>query len=63
MDTPSTRTSRPPPKDTLFCPECGHAAPAGGDWVVEERPHCETLTCPDCDATVTVRGRHRPVPA
>ncbi|WP_348606973.1 hypothetical protein [Halobaculum rarum] len=63
MDTPSTQTRRPPPKNTLFCPDCGHAAPIGGDWIVEERRGGESLVCPDCDALVTVRQRLRPIPA
>lgn len=64
MDTPSTRTSRPPPKSTLFCPECDHAAPVGGDWIVEEhRDGVEALTCPDCGATLTVRRTAGPIAA
>ncbi|SHH43969.1 hypothetical protein [Halobaculum gomorrense] len=65
MDDPSTPSPRPPPKNTLFCPECGHAAPADGDWVVRDRDRdgVEALTCPDCGATLTVRRSKLAPPA
>ncbi|UIO99849.1 hypothetical protein Hbl1158_00295 [Halobaculum sp. CBA1158] len=63
MNDSSTPTRRPPPKRTLFCPECDHAATTGGDWIVETRPGGEALRCPDCGATVTVRPASRAIPA
>ncbi|WP_435065295.1 hypothetical protein [Halobaculum sp. EA56] len=63
MDDPSTRTRRPPPKNTLFCPACEHAAPADGDWIAHDRDGGEALTCPDCGALVVVRRTPGAVPA
>lgn len=46
----------PPPKATLWCPECGHESAADGDWQAHE--HCSggserrTLVCPDCGTAV-----------
>ncbi|QZY00907.1 hypothetical protein [Halobaculum rubrum] len=63
MDTSSTQTRRPPPKNTLFCPDCSHAAPVDGDWIVEALSGGESIACPDCDAVVTVRRIASPVAA
>jgi len=34
-------------KSMLFCPNCGHASPTGGDWDQDLRG--DSLTCPDCE--------------
>ena len=62
MDGSSTPPRGPPPKATLFCPDCDRAAPADGGWLVGGRDG-EALTCPDCGAVVTVRRTPDAVPA
>jgi len=64
VDAPSTNEREPPPKATLFCPDCGHESPARGDWVVRDAETDSDLTsagavlrCPVCEATVATRGR------
>ncbi|QLH80088.1 hypothetical protein [Halosimplex pelagicum] len=54
----------PPPKATLFCPDCGHESPPTGDWTVRRAETDSDLTsagavlrCPDCERTVATRGR------
>ncbi|MFC7135750.1 hypothetical protein ACFQRB_02360 [Halobaculum litoreum] len=59
---PASTTTRPPPKTVLYCPDCWHAAPPTGDWLVRAGVGREALVCPDCGAVVTVR-RVDPVPA
>jgi DNA-directed RNA polymerase subunit RPC12/RpoP len=53
--TRSTPPTRPPPKATLFCPECGHRSRYDGDWLVTETDGGRRYRCPECRATVTVR--------
>ena len=40
------------PKNTLFCPRCGHESPIDGDWCVRTPVAGETITCPVCAAVV-----------
>ncbi|WP_267641753.1 hypothetical protein [Haloarchaeobius amylolyticus] len=51
--TPGASESRP--KATLFCPDCDHASPADGDWVLVDHPSGTAYDCPDCETTITVR--------
>ncbi|MCU4926465.1 hypothetical protein OB905_10790 [Halobacteria archaeon AArc-dxtr1] len=48
-----------PAKNWLFCPECDHASPTTGDWVlfVHECPKDAWLAyrCPECERVVTRR--------
>lgn len=47
----STNTARPPDsrrKDVLFCPDCGHESPLGGDWLVDDTRDGRQLCCPEC---------------
>ena len=64
VHAPSTPEREPPPKGTLFCPDCGHESPARGDWIVrgaetesESTVAGAVLHCPVCEATVATRGR------
>jgi predicted RNA-binding Zn-ribbon protein involved in translation (DUF1610 family) len=45
------------PKNTLFCPECGHESPVDGDWEVHTEGTRDVFTCPACGAAVTTRCR------
>jgi hypothetical protein len=49
----------PPPKATLFCPECPHRSHVTGDWHLVETAHGVRLVCPNCLATATVRPAAR----
>ena len=51
---PSNTTAEPPPKSTLFCPECGHASDAAGDWTVREEAAETVLSCPDCGTEIAI---------
>jgi predicted RNA-binding Zn-ribbon protein involved in translation (DUF1610 family) len=42
------------PKAALFCPACGRAAPVD-DWLRLATRDAESLSCPDCGETLTVR--------
>jgi len=59
MTTPQAPRPERPPKATLFCAVCGHASPPDGDWerslTTTELGERLTLSCPDCDATLTRR--------
>lgn len=46
-------------KGVLFCPDCEHASPIDGDWIVEERAASLELRCPDCGTILTERERER----
>ncbi|MFC6976356.1 hypothetical protein ACFQL1_19415 [Halomicroarcula sp. GCM10025709] len=39
----------------LFCAECGHESPVGGDWLLRRDEDRERRYCPVCDAVVTDR--------
>ena len=39
-------------KTTLFCPDCDHRSPVGGDWVLRTAGDGYTYECPDCEAVV-----------
>ena len=54
---PVSATRPPRPKDTLFCPACGHESPADGDWQVRADG---ALACPACAARVTRRSEPHP---
>jgi len=45
------------PKNLLFCPDCGHESPVGGDWVVRPSETRDVYACPECGAAVTARCR------
>ncbi|MFB6171702.1 MAG: hypothetical protein ABEJ23_04160 [Haloarculaceae archaeon] len=53
-------------KSVLFCLDCGHASPIGGDWTVTEHdggtPR-RIVACPDCGRVVATRPRFEPAPA
>ncbi|WP_284009033.1 hypothetical protein [Haloarcula pelagica] len=42
-------------KGVLFCAECGHESPVGGDWLLRRDEDRERRYCPVCDAVVTDR--------
>ncbi|SFR57443.1 hypothetical protein SAMN04487947_2434 [Halogeometricum rufum] len=42
------------PKAVLFCPACGRAAPVD-EWLTVATRDAESLSCPDCGETLTVR--------
>ncbi|MFB6151748.1 MAG: hypothetical protein ABEJ40_08085 [Haloarculaceae archaeon] len=44
-------------KATLFCPECGHESPHGGDWRRRERDGRIVSECPVCGTEIASRGR------
>jgi len=46
----------PPPKTTLFCPDCGHPSRYDGDWRVVESGSGARYLCPTCRTEITVRG-------
>jgi len=52
-------TTDPPPKSTLFCPDCGHESHATEDWTVRETDAGSVLTCPVCDTDIATRNRSR----
>ena len=39
-------------KGTLFCPDCGHRSPLGGDWETSADADTYEYHCPDCGASV-----------
>ncbi|WP_338741023.1 hypothetical protein [Haloplanus salilacus] len=49
-------------KSTLFCPDCGHASPADGDWDVRTVASRRRLRCPECRCVIDRRDAGR-VPA
>jgi predicted RNA-binding Zn-ribbon protein involved in translation (DUF1610 family) len=49
-DRPTTTA----PKAVLFCPACGRAAPVD-EWLRVATRGAESLSCPDCGETLTVR--------
>jgi predicted RNA-binding Zn-ribbon protein involved in translation (DUF1610 family) len=67
MAPPTNRpaaVASPRPKNTLFCPECGHESPADGDWRVRTAASDTELACPVCGAAVTRRpGEPQPAAA
>jgi DNA-directed RNA polymerase subunit RPC12/RpoP len=69
VHAPTSPDRDPPPKATLFCPDCGHEAPATGDWVVRNDPGSDrasdgdaVVSCPDCEAEIAIRGRSELAP-
>jgi predicted RNA-binding Zn-ribbon protein involved in translation (DUF1610 family) len=52
----STADGSTRPKSVLFCPACDHESALGGDWLVSERNRVTIYDCPDCGATIAVRG-------
>lgn len=44
-------------KATLFCWECDHSSPIGGDWVVQSRDQHVAYVCPVCETALTKRPR------
>ncbi len=52
-----TPRADPPPKNQLFCPDCGHASPTTGDWVLFVHEFSDrswlAYRCPDCERIVT----------
>ena len=44
-------------KGMLFCSNCGHDSPRGGDWIVVIRERTVDLSCPDCRSHLTTRWR------
>jgi hypothetical protein len=44
-------------KATLYCWECDHASPIGGDWVRSSTGESVTYVCPDCDTAIAERPR------
>ncbi|QPV64448.1 hypothetical protein I7X12_07500 [Halosimplex litoreum] len=63
VHAPSTTDREPPPKGTLFCPDCGHESPATGDWIVRSDPGSDrvsdgdtVVSCPDCETEIATRG-------
>lgn len=46
----------PDRKGVLFCPDCDHASPADGDWIVRERATSVEYRCPRCDTRITERS-------
>lgn len=44
-----------PEKGTLYCPNCDHESPIGGDWTVRMRNDCADYDCPACDTTIASR--------
>lgn len=59
--TVRSAAGRPPPKATLYCPDCWHASPPQGDWLTQRTPGREATVCPVCDAVVVVRDVADPV--
>jgi hypothetical protein len=63
VHAPTSADRDPPPKATLFCPDCGHEAPATGDWLVRSDPGPDrasdadaVVSCPDCGTEIATRG-------
>lgn len=48
-----------PPKATLFCRDCGHAARYDGDWRRIESVRTTRYRCPECGVVVTRRPNER----
>jgi DNA-directed RNA polymerase subunit RPC12/RpoP len=49
-----------PPKTALYCPDCGHDSPIGGDWRIERGENDSERTvyrCPDCSVVIANRPR------
>jgi predicted RNA-binding Zn-ribbon protein involved in translation (DUF1610 family) len=63
-DAPTARRPTGRPKNTLFCPDCGHESPSDGDWRLRTTAAGDAYDCPDCRTTITVRpwGRDRTLP-
>lgn len=58
MTRPATTTdesSSVPRKSTLFCWECDHASPIGGDWIRRTRDRHVEYDCPVCETTLAKR--------
>ena len=54
--TPRSRSERQTPtlrKLVLFCPDCDRAAPLD-DWSRGDDAGDETVSCPDCEASLAV---------
>ncbi|WP_408957804.1 hypothetical protein [Natrinema sp. 74] len=47
-------------KATLFCWECDHSSPIGGDWNRRSRPRHVAYVCPVCETTLAERPRTTP---
>jgi hypothetical protein len=66
MTSPSSSASSTAPdaphdrKSTLFCPDCGHASPADGDWDARTAAGRRRLRCPECRCVVDRRGVRSP---
>jgi endogenous inhibitor of DNA gyrase (YacG/DUF329 family) len=66
VHAPATPDRDPPPKATLFCPDCGHESPPTGDWTVRRadpradgdrgRTGDAVVSCPDCGTEIATRG-------
>ena len=39
-------------KGMLFCPDCDHRSPLGGDWETHAEADVYEYRCPDCGASV-----------
>ena len=57
-DHPHT-SAEPPPKSTLFCPDCGHESDATGDWTVSEETAETVISCPDCGTEIATWSQSR----
>ena len=56
--TTTTPGGTPSRKAVLFCPECDHQSPPGGDWAVSRQDGDRTtLECPDCGHTLVSQPR------
>lgn len=53
----SNQTSEPAvtPKKTLYCFDCGHESPIGGDWTVRATDDGVDYDCPECRTTIISR--------
>lgn len=56
---PADASPGTPPKATLFCRDCGHAARYDGDWRRIESVRTTRYRCPECGVVVTRRPRER----
>ena len=58
MTVPKTSRRSSDRKAVLFCAECGHESPLGGDWSLNERDDGRTdVDCPDCGRTLVSQPR------
>lgn len=47
--------SKPSRKATLYCFNCAHESPIGGDWRVQAHGEHVDYTCPECETKITSR--------